>query len=99
MVRSIKQCDGKLSNLLQTFEVCRPFARPFHSFSSVTHRLQIALVVDARLEQIKISKSYQERDSYCNNDSSESRSAAVTVAPSQSAQRSTCERRGGDPVQ
>ena len=101
MVRSIKQCDGRLSNLLQTFEVCRPFGCSFHSFSSITRRLQIALLVDARFEQLKISQSYQEWDSCRGSESSESRFAEVTAVQStQRAQPSTssCDRRGGGPL-
>jgi hypothetical protein len=60
-VQRVKRCDGKLSNLLQTFEVCRRIGRQFHGSKGVTHRLQIALTMDARLEQIKINKSYQEQ--------------------------------------
>jgi hypothetical protein len=97
MARSIRQYEGRLTNLLRNFEVCRPFGRPFRSFSRVTHRLQIALVVDARFEQI--SMSYQERDSSCNNDSSGSGSRSVAVTVVQSTQRSIPDRRGGGPVQ
>jgi hypothetical protein len=58
MGRRVKQCDGKLSNLLQTFEVCH-----WHVvyFTGKTHRPQIALAIDARLEQIKINKNSCQR--------------------------------------
>ena len=65
MGQTVKQCDGKLSNLLQTFQVCRQFVV---RFTVVTHRLQVALAIDARLEQIKAIKKYQERGSH--NDTS-----------------------------
>jgi hypothetical protein len=54
MARTVKQCDGKLSNLLQSFEVCLRF---IIRFTSVTYRLQVALAIDARLEQIKVNKN------------------------------------------
>jgi hypothetical protein len=59
MVRKLKLCDGKLSNLLQTFQVCR---RTIVCFTGVTYGLQVALVIDARLEQIEANKSRRDRD-------------------------------------
>lgn len=61
MVRRLKQCDGKLSNLLQTFQVCR---RSIARFTGVTYRLQIALDIDARLAQIKVNKSRHDSDQH-----------------------------------
>ena len=56
MARRVKQCDGKLSNLLQTFEV-RHWSKFFVRFTGVNHRLQVALAIDARLEQVKLNKN------------------------------------------
>jgi len=56
MARRVKQCDGKISNLLQTFEVRRWF-KFFVRFTGVNHRLQVALAIDARLEQVKVNKN------------------------------------------
>jgi len=60
-LRRVKKCDGKLSNLIQTFQVCR---RPIVRFTGVTYYLQIALAIDARLEQIKVNKSRCDSDQH-----------------------------------
>jgi hypothetical protein len=56
MARRVKQCDGKISNLLQTFEVSRWF-KFFVRFTGINHRMQVALAIDARLEQVKVNKN------------------------------------------
>jgi len=60
MARRVKQCDGKLSNLLQTFEV-RRWLKFFVRFTGVNHHLQVAIAIDARLEQIKFNKKSRRR--------------------------------------
>jgi hypothetical protein len=55
IIGTVKQCDGKLSNLLQTFQVCHQ-STLIVCFNGVTHGLQLALIIDERLEQIKVIK-------------------------------------------
>jgi hypothetical protein len=62
-VRRVKKCDGKLSNLIQTFQVCRQSIVRFTGVT-VTYRMQVALAIDARLEQIKVNKSRRDSDQH-----------------------------------
>lgn len=53
LLRKVKKCDGKLSNVLQTFQVCDRFIM---RVICPTRCLQIRLMMDARFTQLADQK-------------------------------------------